>query len=125
MNQQNPIQEAMSLVTIVAILATIGCYAGGAHNAPFITPALEWIAEKIYEWMPSLSGLRYPQMPLLVASISVGIVIATLGIGCAGPIAMLFSQSQIAGIDRQTDKLKEMRAKLEKKRRDKGSFNVS
>ncbi len=122
---QSPIQEAISVTTIAAILVSVACYAATMQNVPFISPALMWIAEQAYAWQPGLNALKSPQIPILVASTAVGCVVWSIGLAFASPIASLLAQSQIAGIDRQTAKLKANRAKIIKKRRDRDSFNVS
>jgi hypothetical protein len=122
---QSPIQEAISVVTIVAILVAVACYAAAMQNAPIVSPCLFWIAEQVYAWQPGLSYLKSPQIPILVASGVAGGTIWLIGLAFASPIASLFAQSQIAGIERQTARLKENRAKIIKQRRDRNSFNVS
>jgi hypothetical protein len=37
---QTPLQEAISFLTIVAILVAVGCYVAGAQNIPIASPAL-------------------------------------------------------------------------------------
>ncbi len=122
---QSPIQEAISAITIVAILVAVACYAAAVQDVPLISPTLSWIAEQVYIWKPELNALKSPQIPILVASAAVGGVIWLIGLAFASPIASLFAQSQIAGIERQTQKLKANRAKIIKRRRDRDSFNVS
>ncbi len=122
---QSPIQEAISVITILAILVAVSCYAAAVQNVPILSSALLWIAEQAYAWQPGLNALKSPQIPILVASAVVGCVIWLIGLAFASPIASLFAQSQIAGIERQTAKLKRNRAKIIKKRRDRDSFNVS
>ncbi len=123
--QQSPIQEANSVITITAIVVAVSCYAAAVQNVPILSPALMWIAEQAYAWQPGLNALKSPQIPILVASVAVGCVIWLVGLAFSSPIASLFAQSQIAGIERQTQKLKRARAKIIKRRRDRDSFNVS
>ncbi len=123
--QQSPIQESNSVITIVAILVAVSCYAAAFQNVPIVSPWLLWIAKQMYDWQPGLNAFRSPQTPILVSSAVVGCVIWLIGLAFASPIASLFAQSQIAGIERQTQKLKRNRAKIIKRRRDRDSFNVS
>jgi hypothetical protein len=123
--QQTPIQEAISLITIASILVAVICYAGAVQNIPYLSPTLLWIAQRVYVWVPSLNALRNPQIPMLISSATVGGAFWIIGLAFASPIASLFSQSQIAGIERQTARLKRNRARIIKRRRDRDSFDVS
>ncbi len=122
---QSPIQEAISVITIVAIIVAVACYAAAIQNVPILSPALMWIAEQAYAWQPGLNALRSPQIPILVSSAVVGCIIWLIGLAFASPIASLFAQSQIAGLDLQVEKLKRNRAKINKRRRDRDGFDVS
>jgi hypothetical protein len=64
---QTPVQEAISFLTIGAILAGVGCYVAATQNVPVASPALFWVASMVYHWFPGLYALRAPQMPMLVS----------------------------------------------------------
>jgi hypothetical protein len=122
--QQTPIQEAISLITIVAIIIGVGCFAACLRNVPVNSPTLFSVAELIYQWCPALNAIRSPQVPMLVASAAVGGIVWLLGLPFAGVLAMAFSAGQMAGLEKQTLKLKKNRAKVQQKKRDRDGFEV-
>jgi hydrogenase/urease accessory protein HupE len=123
MNQtESPVQEAVSLISIAAILLAIGCYAGASRNLPIISPSLFWVAAQIYGWFPALSGLHAPQLPMVISAAVVGGLFYLIALPFAGLLASAFNASQIAAIERQTIKLRRNRARIQKSRRDRDSF---
>jgi hypothetical protein len=122
---QTPIQEAISIISIVSILIAVGCYIAALNNAPVLSPALFWVAVQVYHVFPALARLPGSQMPTLVSAASVGGALWLVGIGFAGLLAQLFSAGQIQGIERQTVRLKRNRQKIAKRRRDRDGFDVS
>jgi hypothetical protein len=52
---QTPLQEAISFLTIAAILVAVGCYAVAAQNIPVASPALFWGR---FNGLPLVSGLE-------------------------------------------------------------------
>jgi hypothetical protein len=122
---QTPIQEAVSLITIVALLIAVGCYIAAMNNVPVISPILFWIAVQVYHFFPQLYYLRSPQIPMLVSAAAVGGAFWLVGLPFASLLAGWFNQSQIAGIERQTARLKRTRARIVKRRRDRDGFDVS
>jgi hypothetical protein len=52
---QTPLEEAISFLTIVAILVAVGCYAAAVQNIPVASPALFWVSSVVY---PLVSGFE-------------------------------------------------------------------
>jgi hypothetical protein len=122
---ETPVQEAVSLVSIAAILLGVGCYVGAINNTPILSPALFVVAEVVYNWFPQLSGLHSPQMPMLIAASTVGGLTWILGVPFAPLLARAFNSQQMASLERQTIKLKRNRARIIKNRRDRDDYDVS
>jgi hypothetical protein len=121
---QTPLEEAISFLTIAAILVAVGCYAAAVQNIPVTSPALFWIASMVYHWIPALNAIRAPQMPILVSAAAVGGTFFVVGIPFAGLLAMWFSSAQIANLERQTTKLQRNRARIQKQRRDRDRYDA-
>ena len=121
---QTPLEEAISFLTIAAILVAVGCYAAAAQNVPVASPALFWIASTVYHWFPGLSTIKATQMPMLISAAAVGGTFFVVGIPFAGLLATWFSSAQIATLERQTIKLQRNRARIQKQRRDRDSYDV-
>jgi|SRR6267378_513403 len=121
---QTPIQEAVSLITIAALLIAVACYLAAMNNVPFLAPCLFWVATQAYHFFPALNYLRSPQVPMVVSAAAVGCSVWLVGIPFASILAAWFNQSQMAGLERQTVRLKRNRARIVKRRRDKDGFDV-
>jgi hypothetical protein len=121
---QTPLQEAVSLITIVAILAAVGCYAGAAQNVPGLTPGVFWIASLVYAWLPVLSVLQTPQMPILIGSAAVGLALFVCTIPFASLLAGALGKAQLQNVERHMIRLKKNRAKLQRKARARDNFIV-
>ena len=121
---QTPLQEAISFLTIAAILVAVGCYAAAAQNIPVASPALFWVASTVYHWFPGLNDIRAPQMPMLISAAAVGGTFFVVGIPFAGLLATWFSSAQIANLERQTEKLQRNRARIQKQRRDRDQYDA-
>ena len=121
---QTPLKEATSLITIAAILVTVGCYAGVVQNVPGLAPGVLWLAGLVYEWCPALNALHGAQIPLLVGSATVGLVVFLFGIPLAPLLAGRFARAQLENVERSTVRLKKNRASLQKKERAKDDFIV-
>ena len=121
---ETPQQEAISLISIVAILVGVGCYVAYLRNVPLASPALFWIASAVYTLLPQLNALNAPQMPYLIASASVGCAFFVLTVPFAGLLASWMAQAGIAGIERSTIKLQRARNKIRKRRRDRDRFSA-
>ena len=121
---QTPLQEAISFLTIVAILVAVGCYVAGAQNIPIASPALFWVASMIYHWFPGLSAVRAQEMPMLISAAAVGGTFFIVGIPFAGLLAAWFASAQMANLERQTAKLQRNRARIQKRRRDRDQYDA-
>jgi hypothetical protein len=124
-NPGTPFQEAVSIITIAAILVGVGCYAAAVNNVPVLAPMLYWVATEVYHVFPALKALHQSQVPMLVSAAAVGIAFFFLTIPLANWLAGVFSRAGIDNMERQTARLKEHREKLKKKRRDRDDFIVS
>ena len=112
---QTPLEEAISFLTIAAILVAVGCYVAAAQNIPVASPALFWVASMVYHWIPGLDAIRAPQMPMLVSAAAVGGAFFVVGIPFAGLLATWFASAQMANLERQTAKLQRNRARVQKR----------
>jgi hypothetical protein len=126
MNDQHesPMQEAISFVTIAAVIIGAALFYAGMHDVPVVSWALYHVAVWIYTLLPALRGLRYPQVPALAAAATVAFLFWIIGACCAGKIANWISQGQLASIDRQTARLQKNRARIQARRRAKDGFDV-
>jgi len=121
---QTPLEEAISFLTIAAILVAVGCYSAAVQNVPVASPALFWVASTVYHWFPGLNAIGAPQMPMLVSAAAVGGTFFVVGMPFAGLLATWFSSAQIANLERQTAKLQRNRARIQKQRRDRDRYDA-
>ena len=121
--QESPIQEAISYITIAAIIIGAVLFYAGMHNVPVLSWALYHIAVWIYGLIPAIRGLRYPQVPALAAAATVAFLFWIIGVCCAAR-SPVDHQGQLASIDKQTAQLKKNRAKIQARRRAKDGFDV-
>jgi hypothetical protein len=121
---QTPLQEAISFLTIAAILVAVGCYVAALQDIPVASPGLFWVASMVYHWFPGLNAIRAPQMPMLVSAAAVGGAFFVVGIPLAGLLARWFSSAQMANLERQTAKLQRNRARIQKRRRDRDGYDA-
>jgi hypothetical protein len=123
-SHQTPLQEAISIITIVAVLVAVGCYAGAVENVLGLAPGVLWIASQVYTWVPALSALHGAQIPALVGSGTVGLALYLFGIPLARLLAGRFARAQLQNVERSTARLKKNRASLQRKERAKDDFIV-
>ena len=121
---QTPLKEAISLITIGAILVAVGCYVGTAQNVPGLAPGVPWIAGQAFTWWHALNGLHGAQIPLLVGSAAVGLAVFLFGIPLAPLLTGRFARAQLQNVERSTQRLKRNRENLQKKKRAKDDFIV-
>ena len=124
-NAQSPLQEAISIVTIVAVLVAVACYLAAINNVPIVSAALFLIASQAYQWAPALTRLPGAQVPMLVSAALVGGTIYIIGLAFASSLAAWFSAGQLRRLEQQTRKLKRNRARIRKHRRDRDRFDVT
>jgi hypothetical protein len=118
-HKETPIQEAISIVTILAFFIGVGCFVGAMNTAAdFISSAL----------LCGYLGLRLvpgtAPAPLSATSGAVGFFVWVLGCCFATYIANWLSAGELANIDKQTARLKKNRAKIQANRRAKDGFDV-
>jgi hypothetical protein len=121
---QTPLEEAISFLTIAAILVAVGCYVAAVQNVPVASPALFWVASMVHHWIPGLNAISAPQMPMLVSAAAVGGAFFVVGIPFAGLLATWFSSAHMANLERQTAKLRRNRARIQKRRRDRDQYDA-
>ena len=121
---ETPLQEAVSIITIVSILGAVDCYVGAANHVPLITPAIAWIAKQVYLSCPSLAYLRGDRVPILAACAAVGILFFLVTIPFCYWLANVFSKAGYASMDRQTIQLKRFRERRKNGKRDGDSFTI-
>jgi hypothetical protein len=114
---QTPLQEAISFITIGAILVGVACYTAAQQNLPFASPALLWVASIVYHWVPGLDAVSAPQMPLLVGAGAIGVAFFVVGVPFAGLLGTWFSSARIAELERQIVKLQRNRGRIQRRRR--------
>ena len=123
-NPQTPFQEAISLITIGAILVGVGAYVAAVKNVPLLSPALFWVALQVYHLFPALTRLPGDEVPMLVAAGAVGTIFFIFTIPLAYWLAGAFSRAGISSMDRQTVRLKRMRHAKQNRTRDNDKFDV-
>jgi hypothetical protein len=121
---QTPLQEAISFLTIGAILVGVACYIAARQNLPIASPVLFWVASMVYHWVPGLNAIRAPQMPMLVGAAAIGVGFFVVGIPFAGLLGTWFSNAQIADVERQIVKLQRSRGRIQRRRRHRDRYDA-
>lgn len=114
--QPTPVQESINLISIGAILISAACYYVASVGTEIVTPLVLWLA--------SLYPIRMPQLDLLIGSATVGGAFFIFGLAFASLLAKAFSSSQIAGLERQTLRLKRNRERYQDRKRSRDRFEV-
>jgi len=122
--QRTPYQEAMSAICIASVLVGLGCYVAALNGVPFVSPFLYTVAEQVYHRLPVLSSLRAPQAPMLVAALTIGTVFFIFTIPLVHWLAGVFSRADIKSMERQTERLKRLRAERNIRKRNDDDFKV-
>jgi hypothetical protein len=121
---ETPLQEAVSIITIISILASVGCYVAALNQIPVITPALWWVAGRVYELLPALVRLPGTQVPILAASAAVGIAPFVFTIPLSYWLAGVFARAGYASMERQSTQLKRFREKRKNSKRNHDDFSI-
>jgi len=121
---QTPLQEAISIITIASILISVGCYLAAINQVPIITPALWWVAWRVYEFLPALARLPGTQVPVLAASAAAGIAFFVFTIPFSYWLAGVFARAGYVSMDRQTAQLKRFREKRKNYKRNRDDFSI-
>lgn len=125
-HQQTPEQEAASLISIAAVLVAVVCYLGADRDTPVVTDGVLFFAYLVYGFFPQLESLQGGiQLEILSGALAIGLVVWLIGLAFVTSLANWFSRSSIGELDRQTNRLKRNRARIQKSKRDKDSFDVS
>lgn len=124
-NPQTPIQEAISLITILAILVALGCYVAALKNVPVLSSCLLWVAVQDYHWIPFLFKIPGPQIPMLVSAATVGMLVFLCTIPFAALLAQAFSRGGLQSIERQTATLQKQRKQIKARKRNDDDFRIS
>jgi hypothetical protein len=121
---QTPLQEAVSIISIISILMSVGCYLAAINQVPVITPVLWWVASCAHEFFPALGRLPGAQVPILAASAAVGIGFFVFTIPLCYWLASAFTRAGYASMDRQTTQLKRFREKRKNYKRNHDDFSI-
>ena len=121
---QTPLQEAISLITIAAILVALGCYIAALKNVPVLSSCFLGRSASL-PFFSSPKQTPRQQLPMLVSAAAVGIVIFVCAIPFAHLLAQAFSRAGIQAIERQTRTLKKQRERIKNKKRDRNDFLAS
>ena len=122
---QTQFEEALAIITIVALLFGAGAYVAAINNWPVLSPILYWVALQAYRCIPVLADYHFAHAPYVVSAVAVAGVFFCLTIPFTHLLANAFSRAGISNLERQTARLKKHRAKLKKRRRDDDDFIVN
>jgi hypothetical protein len=121
---QTPLQEAVSIISIISILISVGCYLAAINQVPVITSGLWWVASCAYGFFPALARLPGAQVPILAASAAVGIVFFLFTIPLSYWLASVSARAGYAIMERQTTQLKRFREKRKNYKKNHDDFSI-
>jgi len=121
---QNPMQEATSLVVILALLFGLGLFLAANNHVEVIEPSIWWLAAFIYSHVPQLSALNYGPLPLLVTCAFIGLVFFVIALPFVGLVARSFTSSGMDQVQKAGRDLQRSADKAKRKLRDKDKFIV-
>lgn len=122
---QSQFEEALAIITIVALLLGAGAYIAAINNWPVLSPILYWIAVQSYRCIPVLANYHFTHAPYVVSAVVVAGIFFCLTIPFTHVLANAFSRAGISNLEKQTARLKKHRAKLKKRRLDDDEFIVN
>ena len=122
---QSQFEEALAIITIIALLLGAGAYIAAINNWPVLSPILFWVALQTYHCIPVLANYNSTHAPYVVSAVVVGGVFFCLTIPFTHVLASAFSRAAISNLEKQTARLKKHRAKLKKRRRNDDNFIVN
>jgi polyferredoxin len=122
---QTQFEEALAIITILAVLLGAGAYIAANNDWPVLSPMLYWVALQTYRWVPVLANYKFTHAPYVVSAVAVGGVFFCLTIPFTHVLANAFSRAGISNLEKQTARLRKHRAKLKKRRRDDDDFIVN
>jgi uncharacterized protein involved in cysteine biosynthesis len=104
MSNGNKTSTTGFLVAIAALLVSVGAYYADLCNVPVLAPWLDWLANRIYGWLPILERL-VPQASMVLSAIAVGFaffVVATVLTACFFPSSRIGAlEIQMRGMQRK------------------------
>ena len=124
-NPRTPFQEAVSMVSIASVLVGLGCYIAAINEVPVVSEFLFGVAVQVYHRLPVLNALRAPQAPMLVAALTIGTVFFVSTIPLTYWLAGVFSRAGLKSMERQTERLKRLRAERKIRKRNDDNFKVA
>jgi len=107
MNDSNPLREATSFLMIVAFFVGIGCYFAQVNHVPVMEEVLVGLASLLFDWIPALHELRFPQAPTIVSSFAGALLVFAAGVPFTPAIARMFRprigvlEDQMRGIQKK------------------------
>jgi len=122
---QTQFEEALAIITIIALLLGAGAYIAAIDNLPVLSPILYWIALQTYRCIPVLANYNFTHAPYVVSAVAVAGTFFCLAIPFTHVLANAFSRAGISNLEKQTGRLKKHRAKLKKRRLDDDNFIVN
>jgi hypothetical protein len=122
---QTQFEEALAIITIIALLLGAGAYVAAINHWPVLSPILYWVALRTYRWIPALANYHFTQAPYVISAVVVAGLFFCLTIPFSHALANAFSRAGISNLEKQTARLKKHRAKLKKRRRDDDHFIVN
>jgi hypothetical protein len=122
---QSQFEEALAIITIIALLLGAGAYIAAINNWPVLSPILYWVALQTYRCIPVLANYHFTHAPYVVSAVVVGGTFFCITIPFTHLLANAFSRVGISNLEKQTARLKKHRAKLKKQRRADDDFIVS
>jgi hypothetical protein len=122
--QRTPYQEAVSMMKIASVLVGLGCYFAGINGVPLVSEFLFSVGVQVCHRLPVLNALRTPQAPMLVAALTIATVFFIFTIPLVHWLAGVFSRADIKSMERQTERLKRLRAERKIRKRNDDDFKV-
>jgi hypothetical protein len=122
---QTQFEEALAIISIVALLLGAGAYIAAINNWPVLSPILYWIALQTYRCIPVLANYNFAHAPYVVSAVTVAAIFFCLTIPFTHILANAFSRTGISNLEKQTARLKKHRATLKKRRLDDDDFIVN
>ena len=121
---QTQFEEALAIITIIALLLGACAYVAAINNWPVVSPILYWVALQTYRCIPVLANYNFTHAPYVVCAVVVGGVFFCLTLPFTHVLANAFSRAGITNLEKQTARLKKHRSKLKKRLRDDDDFIV-
>jgi hypothetical protein len=122
---QTPFEEAVSMICFASVLVGLGCYLAAINKVPLVSAFLFTVAVQVYRWLPVLNALHAPQVPMLVAALTIGTVFFIFTIPLAHWLARAFSRAAIKRMEWQRTRLKRLQIQRKIRGRNDDDFKVA